>query len=310
MAEEAFCRQIAREAGEQIAGTALEGVTTWLLLEYSGAWGAKALAQSRLPKAVRQRLMDLQEEVPGCRVHFIRQARQVPASGKEAELLLFKASERDPAGWRLTLPSYRALLEIDLQACAQGDKPAGAFEVPGPVFLVCTNGKRDRCCAKWGRPAYGQLERLAGSSVWQTTHTGGHRFAPNVICLPHGVMYGWVDLEEVPQLESSYRQRRLHRLDRFRGLVRYPRPAQAAEVFLRRSMGVLDLERYELLSCHEVESKLWQVSFRDSTETTQHDLLIRVVTAPEAIPLSCEAEPKTLTRFELQQHRTEQLRGM
>ena len=31
--------------------------------------------------------------------------------------------------------------------------------------------------------------------VWETTHVGGHRFAPNLVIFPHGLYYGPVDAE-------------------------------------------------------------------------------------------------------------------
>ncbi len=39
-----YCSLLSTEAGEPLAGTASQA-TTWLLLEYSGVWGAKAFAE-------------------------------------------------------------------------------------------------------------------------------------------------------------------------------------------------------------------------------------------------------------------------
>ena len=49
------------------------------------------------------------------------------------------------------------LLSADLGALARGDRAAVARSLPGarpsePVLLVCTNGRRDVCCAVRGRP--------------------------------------------------------------------------------------------------------------------------------------------------------------
>ena len=43
---------------------------------------------------------------------------------------------------------------------------------------MLTNGQRD------GLPAHARLRELVGAPAWQTTHIGGHRFAPNVLVLP------------------------------------------------------------------------------------------------------------------------------
>jgi len=69
---------------------------------------------------------------------------------------------------------------------------AGDFDAPihpAHVDLVCTNGKRDICCAQLGRPLLEQLE-AAGREVWETTHIGGHRFGPVHLTLPDGRIWG------------------------------------------------------------------------------------------------------------------------
>ena len=66
--------------------------------------------------------------------------------------------------------------------------------------LVCTHGSRDACCATRGYPVYQTLRRKlapemnGGMRVWQSSHLGGHRFAPNILDLPEG--RSWVRPEE------------------------------------------------------------------------------------------------------------------
>ena len=71
-----------------------------------------------------------------------------------------------------------------------------------PQYFVCTNGQRDLCCARFGLPTYAALRERVGERVWQTTHVGGHRFAPNVLTLPQAALYGRVqpaDVDAVPR---------------------------------------------------------------------------------------------------------------
>ena len=88
-------------------------------------------------------------------------------------------------------------------------------------ILVCTHGAHDVCCASFGYPIYQALRdryaRDANDSlrVWQVSHLGGHRFAPNLVDLPEGrnwVRIGPDDLEllvlrnrPVSELRRSYR---------------------------------------------------------------------------------------------------------
>ncbi|MBE9213610.1 sucrase ferredoxin [Plectonema cf. radiosum LEGE 06105] len=63
-------------------------------------------------------------------------------------------------------------------------------------ILVCTHGSHDKCCAKYGNPFFRQalatVEDLSLSDVrvWQSSHFGGHRFAPTMIDLPEARYYG------------------------------------------------------------------------------------------------------------------------
>jgi len=62
------------------------------------------------------------------------------------------------------------------------------------VLLVCTNAKRDRCCALRGRPIVNDLA-AEGLRVWECSHTGGHRFAPTGVVLPLGQVVGRLSVE-------------------------------------------------------------------------------------------------------------------
>lgn len=63
-------------------------------------------------------------------------------------------------------------------------------------MLVCAHGKRDQCCAVLGRPIAARLSTEFGDTVWECSHTGGHRFAPSMILLPTGYTYGRLSAEQ------------------------------------------------------------------------------------------------------------------
>jgi hypothetical protein len=65
--------------------------------------------------------------------------------------------------------------------------------VTEPLYLVCTNGRHDPCCAEYGRPVARPSTELVGERVWECSHVGGDRFAGNLVCLPDGVFYGHLD---------------------------------------------------------------------------------------------------------------------
>ena len=65
----------------------------------------------------------------------------------------------------------------------------------GPILLVCTHGVHDTCCALRGRPVAAALAARWPGQVWECSHVGGDRFAPNVVVLPDGFYYGNLDPE-------------------------------------------------------------------------------------------------------------------
>jgi hypothetical protein len=78
---------------------------------------------------------------------------------------------------------------------ASGGRATAA--APANDVLVCTHGRRDTCCGSMGTALLGEMDAAgalpSGSRLWATTHTGGHRFAPNAIVLPEGTVWGFLD---------------------------------------------------------------------------------------------------------------------
>jgi hypothetical protein len=87
-------------------------------------------------------------------------------------------------------------LRLELEGFAGGEAYE-AHRSDEQLALVCTNGRRDLCCARFGTPVYNYLKNeepgFPGLRAWQSTHMGGHRFAANLLWLPQGVLYGRVD---------------------------------------------------------------------------------------------------------------------
>jgi hypothetical protein len=183
-------------------GTAARA-TFFVALEQPGPWGRDAATQSHLPTEVGSALADACS-ARGGRLSLIRRPGRHPddshdpvPTGHTAYLAwagerpwLLEARVADPA----------VLLEVDLDALARGDREAVAGSLPGtapspPVLLVCTNGRRDVCCAVRGRPVALDAARLAPGRVWEASHTGGHRFAPTGVLLPHGATLARLDAQ-------------------------------------------------------------------------------------------------------------------
>jgi hypothetical protein len=171
--------------GESLTGTAPKAAA-WLFVEYPGSWRAKAVVESSLDVVVKTRLLSLD----GIRVQFIRRhGRHLPTGVR-----LFAAWVGTGGPWVETTvaDNYQQLLEIDFSRLILGQSQGWAPHVD-PLFLVCTNGRRDVCCAERGRPLVSALSTAWPDFTWETTHLGGHRFAGTMLVFPQGLALGRLD---------------------------------------------------------------------------------------------------------------------
>ena len=152
---------------------------------------------------------------------------------------------------RLELERYDDLLDLDF---ASAGTP-----VEHPLFLVCTHGKHDRCCAKFGRPLYEAVrEQVEEDWVWQSTHVGGDRFAGNLVSLPDGVYYGRVEpARGVARARGGAAPGRVHLPQLPRPLVSFASPAQAAERAVREATGLLGVDDTSVISVERDRGEGW-----------------------------------------------------
>jgi (2Fe-2S) ferredoxin len=132
--------------------------------------------------------------------------------------------------------------------------------------------------------------------VFQTTHTGGHRFAPNVVVLPDGIVYGRITADEGPAVIDAHRKDELHDLSRMRGRTEHDPPAQAAEVFLRRELGLRGLDDLRLAGTSPLDGGRSEVRFVDPTGAERRVVVV-AEERPALRPTSCGDAPKPITCF-------------
>lgn len=294
-----YCSQLSREAGEQLFGTATH-ITTWFLLEYTGHWEAKAFEKSDLPAPVKQRLAEHLAMIPNSRIEMLRQGPH----DESAKLAFYVAlgREANPALYEFHLDSYDDLLALDLTAICEEDPAYNSAKREDPLFLVCTHGKRDKCCARYGLPVYGTLSGEEGVSVWQTSHVGGHRFAANVLCFPHGIYNGYVSPDNVTALANAYHAGQLYPAT-YRGRACYPKTVQAAEYFLRTSTGITGLDAFRLVGDERITDDEWLVRFAALAGGQMHDLRVQEQEVNFNTCLSCkDTEPSPVTQHALLSH--------
>jgi hypothetical protein len=257
------CSAASLDLGEPLEGTA-STVRAFLVVECPGPWGVEAVRDSRLPEPVKTLLGGLEEHN---RVRPLLSRR--PGRQAEGPVSVFAAYVHTERPWleSVELDTVEELLDHDLSALGNG-RSLGWRRRTEPLFLACTHGRHDACCAERGRPVCAALALAAPQETWEVSHIGGDRFSANVLVLPHGLYYGRVQPEDASRFAALHHEGRLD-LDHLRGRSSYPFSVQAAEVHLRRRLGVdgvaplplLDHERRgtETTAVFDVDGESWEV---------------------------------------------------
>ncbi len=298
-AQNFFCSIASREAGERVIGTASVG-NFWVLIEYAGVWSSNALEGSTLPREIKSRLLTLSQTIPRARVLFIRRGR---AGTSHLNLFTVRSSERRPSIVKFRFTRYEDLTGLDFDALAKGET-VGGEPTNEPLYLVCTHGRRDKCCAKFGWPLYRYLREHAGECVWQSSHVGGDRFAANLLCFPHGLFYARMDEESGMRVVDEYRRGRIL-TQNYRGRACYVHPVQAAEYFVRTESGAQGVEDLRHISTERLNDETRRIRFSSADGETLHEATVVRRESNFRNLISCHAaQEKHVPQYALEEYRT------
>jgi hypothetical protein len=269
------CSGLAEQLDEPMIGS-VDQRRRWLLVEDRSAWGEKAVRDvlgSELAAAAKAR---------GVRLLLIRRREGDPAADAVRRVILVDTATGEMAVRTLSGPAELSIEEAATSAVGEFGAPMN-----DPILLVCTNGKRDACCALRGRALVAALADDHGERTWECTHLGGHRFAGNLVCLPDGIVYGRVGPTEGPRLAGAYLAGRLDPA-LLRGRSAWPPPAQVAEQALRTRLGLEGIGDVHLGSV-EVEGGRAAVALSTlDGELHRFELEARRLDPPR--PISCRSD--------------------
>ena len=222
------CSDAARVRADPLAGSA-PPARRWLLLEHPGPWRIDAVAGSGIDSAVLSALV--QKAGSATRILLVRRPGRIDRRAPRRWILAGLDSATLTGPWR----DDHDLLDA-AEAMIATSPPS--MEPPQPLILVCTHGVHDVCCALRGRPVASALASRWPELVWECTHIGGDRFAPNVVLLPDGFYYGNLDPDyAVATVEAHLTGTVL--TDRLRGMARFVPPVQAAVIAAYQRYGPL-----------------------------------------------------------------------
>ncbi|MGK3208550.1 sucrase ferredoxin [Amycolatopsis sp. MEPSY49] len=233
------CAALTRDLGGDPAGTAAR-MTSWLLVEQPGAWSTGAL-EDVMAEAFPVAALDAARDA-GLRPLLIRKpGRHARVPG--APRAVYVASGRPGHRWleRLDVTDLGELAQLDLEAVAAGRRGHGE-PVSGPLFLVCTHGSKDMCCAVFGRPLVSGLAQNHPGHVWEVSHVGGDRWAGNLLTVPDGFLHGSLAVTEAELVAKEALGGNV-RLEHLRGRTSAPSPwAQFAEIEVRGRTGLRGID--------------------------------------------------------------------
>ncbi len=293
------CSEASAKVGEPLRGTAIADTDVWLLLEYPGKWEAD-IATTELPAVTRAWLDAATRAIPRCRVLFVR------GEGRTERLAFFVVTSRpERAVFRFNVDTHEDLARLDVVAVVvRGHAAATAQggERTRALYLVCTHGRRDACCAKRGVAFVRELaEKELDGEVWQSSHQGGHRFAATMLYLPHGIHYGRLELGDVEPIAAAHARGHVHSIDRYRGLATLSPHEQAAEAWLREELDERRFSAFERVGQTVVEAGRTRCSFR-ARDGVVHELTVLSRSGGARRSPSCGAAPSDFTRLDVVRH--------
>jgi hypothetical protein len=190
------------------------------------------------------RALEAAAEGTGVRVALIRRPGRHADCRDVRERQVYVAHTVPGNAWlrEATTTDPGTLLDLDFTALGMGDHRTfdavlgGRPHIGDPLAFICTNGKRDRCCALLGRPLAAELSASGVTGTWEVTHLGGHRFSPTLLVLPFGYVYGRAEAQHVKEVLRGVREGRIV-TEGCRGASAWERPGQAAELAVRAATG-------------------------------------------------------------------------
>ena len=254
------CRETA--ANEPLAGTAPVR-NVWLIIEQPGAWGEDALLESDLPEGFGAKLKETVTD-PAIGVVLARRPATPSVERRASARRRLWLAHTAPGGVRMrsgSLDDVHDLLKWDWEAIRTGVLPPFGRRSADPAMFVCTNGKKDLCCAEAGRQLVGALRpdlELTGQ-VFESSHLTGHRFAPTALLLPWGYLFGRLDESGARAALNDAWNGQLP-FEHLRGRSALAEWAQVAEIAVREHAQVRSIDALDVVVHRGERVVPWQMA--------------------------------------------------
>lgn len=224
-----FCSAASRYAKEMLPGTA-SNYASFILVEYNEPFPSK-VAHAKLDDEWREKMNKLAKKKKGKLVLI----RNTSTNTKERKIIFVDCLRKR---YCVYVSAFDEYTDCDLESYINDEKTEWKTD---DFFIVCTNGKKDKCCAKFGFPVYKFMEGVVNTGdVWECTHIGGDRFAANLVYLPYGIYYGRVTVEDIPDIVDACTDNKIHE-NNYRGISRLSFLKQSVEYYLRKKCNDMNI---------------------------------------------------------------------
>jgi hypothetical protein len=271
-----FCAEVSRRSSEGLLGTATAS-KYWLLVEYNTGWQRDVQTDNSLSDRFNSWLSRFINDDDQHRslVLFIKRSGERQQGGKK--LFIVRTGQKDPVIYQFTFESYDEMLALDALSVAFGDEDYQKNVINDPLYLICTHGKWDKCCAKYGIPIYRELVRKQmGNSVWEVSHVGG-------------LYYGHLDVVDALKVVEAYDRGEIF-LQKYRGRSVLSFFEQAAEILLRQQTGLCDIDALQIISSKMVASDEYAVRYITKGEQQEHTIIVQRYSTGVRCYGSCDAK--------------------
>jgi hypothetical protein len=250
-----YCSLNSSHLQEDIFATA-SYFTKLLLVEYNFPWSEDPFTSNLLPQEINDYLLHFKKASRSNRVLFIKNKQK---ANLQINIFAINNLWEQPYTNHFIFTDHKELLNFS-EAALFSKTHENKF--PELIYLVCTNGKKDKCCSKFGVPVFKQLSQLA-ANVWECTHVGGDRFAPNVLTLPYCIFYGSLSIEDLHTMVKLTNEQKIF-LNKYRGRSCNSLIEQAAEYYLMKQLNNLNIFDYEIVNSAQTSPGYFEVEFRNT----------------------------------------------
>lgn len=269
------CADVADAAGDPLEGTA-PPAQQWFLVEHPGPWDRFVLADPRLDRTAAVAL-DRWSRAEDGRVLLVRSPHR---GGRAPARRRWLRVDSRPGRESVRTGTFTHEGElVDVVGDAQAGEPDG-----GPLFVACTHGRHDTCCAVRGRPLAAALAADHPDRTWESSHIGGCRFAAAMVLLPHGIVLGHVPASDAVDVATRYAAGLLPSRG-VRGRTSLPPAVQAAQHHARIATGEYGVDALVPAGVRGDGPGTWTVAFADPAVT----VTLKELRVETGRPLTCAA---------------------